>query len=351
MASARLLLITSLALIVYPNAASSHDFLGFRNQGVKDTAMAQAAAAVHDVNASVSHSGSPGHSMSPATAVRAESVFLTAAAWNPHALTICFLSGSSSLRSRIVGVIKREWPIAKLTHDVLTYDAISFTVPPICASSATKADIRVGFLADAANAGYWSYIGQESSTYYPSMNFTGLDKAPCGNALATISCSPGEPDFTRIVAHEMGHALGLEHEHQSPTVSNCQWNYQAIYNNYLWQSYDAMLANFTQLQNSMNGQLPTYQVSPYDPTSVMHYYFDASYFLDGVHDACYIPAENAAPLSLDLAAITRAYLAPAGSRASMLTALKGALASPFVRGRQELQSLLKAKITNLNAAL
>jgi hypothetical protein len=91
----------------------------------------------------------------------------------------------------------------------LTYDAISFTVPPICASSATKADIRVGFLADAANAGYWSYIGQESSTYYPSMNFTGLDKAPCGNALATISCSPGEPDFTRVSAgRKLTHPAG-----------------------------------------------------------------------------------------------------------------------------------------------
>ena len=56
------------------------------------------------------------------------------------------------------------------------------------------------------------------------MNFSGFDIAP-----------PPDSEFARIVIHEFGHALGLEHEHQSP-FSSCE-------NEFKWDVIYATLAS------------------------------------------------------------------------------------------------------------
>ena len=62
--------------------------------------------------------------------------------------------------------------------------------------------------------GYWSVVGTDSENLLTgidqSMNLEGYDVAPFP-----------EPEFSRIVIHEFGHALGLHHEHQHP-FSKCE---------------------------------------------------------------------------------------------------------------------------------
>jgi len=331
-----------LGLLTSPCVAGAHDLAGMIHQGLKDPLVTQATAAAQAASMSASH----GLTSAPEQ-YRIKSVFLTAQAWGPlpHALSICFLGGSPQLRMRIVNVMTTQWKVGSLTHRQLTYDS-SFSTAPLCMSQATKTDIKVGFLSDEKHYGYWSFVGQESTQHYPSMNFSGFDtpEAPTGS------------EFVRLVTHEMGHALGLEHEHQSPSVQHCEWNYSLIFADYKWAPYDdmtawdVMLSNFEQLKNTMNGSVPTYQVSAYDKLSVMHYHFEAKYFTDGASDNCYIPKENVNPSSQDLVAITRAYPAMQPSREAQVDILKEALESRFIQGRDELRAVLEAKLRKLLSA-
>lgn len=40
-----------------------------------------------------------------------------------------------------------------------------------------------------------------------------------------------DTEFSRTIIYEFGHALGLHHEHQSPTA-NIQWNKEKVYEYY-----------------------------------------------------------------------------------------------------------------------
>ncbi len=74
-----------------------------------------------------------------------------------------------------------------------------------------QADIYIGFEIGNTNGDNWSVIGSDSLRYTArgqlSMNLAGCN----------ISSLRNQPvEFRRIVLHEFGHALGLDHEHQSP---------------------------------------------------------------------------------------------------------------------------------------
>ncbi|MDA1315618.1 MAG: M12 family metallopeptidase [Acidobacteria bacterium] len=121
-----------------------------------------------------------------------------------------------------------------------------------------EAEIRIGF---QQGAGAWSYvgtyvlnIGQDQRT----MNF-GWDLT-----------RPGEID---TAIHEIGHTLGLPHEHQNPNAG-IVWDEEAVY---------ATLAgspNFWPREKTFHNIIrkidpDTVQGSNWDPDSVMHYPFDA----------------------------------------------------------------------------
>jgi hypothetical protein len=86
-------------------------------------------------------------------------------------------------------------------------------------------------------------------------------------------------EYSRVVLHEFGHALGCIHEHQSPTFTRV-WNRPAVMRyfqgppNY-WSSADIQ-------SNVLSKYSPKgISATQFDPKSIMLYEFDGALFSDG----------------------------------------------------------------------
>ena len=209
----------------------------------------------------------------------------------PRKLTICFLAGAQNLRKRVAAAAHRNWPLAELTEGRLDFDPSSLGNTPDCGEG--KADIRVAFDPQEGN---FSYVGMESLVRYPSMNLGGLTET-----------SPEPVEFDRIVGHEFGHALGLEHEHKSPGVKKCEWNFDYISKNYKWKNEREMRSNFETLQDFLVGTRHAFIYSTPDKKSIMYYFFGPEGFINGTKSPCYIKAKNYGSSMLDRNALRIAY--------------------------------------------
>jgi hypothetical protein len=111
--------------------------------------------------------------------------------------------------------------------------------------------------------------------------------------------------FSATVLHKMEHALGFQHEHQSPE-SNCdaEFNWQIIYPNYLqrygWDK-SKVDANLPALVRS-----PRLRMTAYDRRSIMHYYCAEWMFTNGRASSCFVPHNTTLSL-LDRGSISAAY--------------------------------------------
>jgi hypothetical protein len=132
--------------------------------------------------------------------------------WKKPGLRVYFTDiDDSDLKQKTLNVAK-EW-----SH----YANITFSL----SDRIIESDIRVSFRDPN---GYFSAIGNfaESESYLgkPTMWLYDLDKRP-------------NSEFRRVVLHEFGHAIGLEHELSSPN-SYIQWDSSAVYEfyfkNYKW---------------------------------------------------------------------------------------------------------------------
>jgi hypothetical protein len=74
-------------------------------------------------------------------------------------------------------------------------------------------------------------------------------------------------EYSRVVLHEFGHALGAIHEHQHPGV-NIPWNREAVYSYYDRQGWSR-----EQVDNNIFRRYESTQLnsSTYDIDSIMHY--------------------------------------------------------------------------------
>lgn len=189
---------------------------------------------------------------------------------NSTPIKVCFFGGSNELRKKITN-IALEWTKVggKLPLDFGDIDS-----PASCGSNFFH--IRVGF----QYKGYWSTVGTDSvnlaAQYEQSMNLALFDVNP-----------PAEPEFTKTVLHEFGHALGLQHEHQSyksPCVD--EFNWEAIY------SYLKGPPNYWSVEQIDHNLKPRPNegdsaASQFDVDSIMLYSFPKEFYKSGVASECH----------------------------------------------------------------
>ncbi len=185
-----------------------------------------------------------------------ELALLSAKMWKPgRTLRIRFLDGDPAVHKRIEEKA-RGW----LKHANIVFD---FKNHP-------NAEIRISF----TRRGYWSALGTDAlvEEFFPktepTMNFGGFTMA-----------TP-EAEYSRVVLHEFGHALGCIHEHSSPS-GGIKWNKEVVYralggppNNWdratvdhnVFRVYDKTITQFT----------------AFDSKSIMLYSFPKEWTTDGM---------------------------------------------------------------------
>ncbi|MET4559854.1 M12 family metallopeptidase [Lysinibacillus parviboronicapiens] len=119
------------------------------------------------------------------------------------------------------------------------------------------AEIRIAF---DMNDGSWSYIGtscKEVAKNEPTMNYGWLQP------------DTPEVEYSRVVLHEFGHALGCIHEHQNPSAK-IPWDKEAVYTYYMgppnnWSKEDVDNNIFNRYDKNLTS------FTEFDPTSIMLY--------------------------------------------------------------------------------
>ncbi|KAK7737618.1 hypothetical protein SLS63_002747 [Diaporthe eres] len=130
-----------------------------------------------------------------------------------------------------------------------------------------EVDVLVGF--DPGRS--WSSIGTDSSNP-SSKNQTSLN-------LGWIEDGNSEDAIRSVILHEFGHALGMIHEHSSP-YANISWNKDHVYKelggppkNWTKDMVDHNVFHLYTLEDT--------QATPFDPDSIMLYYYPAEWTTDG----------------------------------------------------------------------
>jgi hypothetical protein len=244
-----------------------------------------------------------------ALGVRAGLILLNTEEWKPGSvITVAFNGGTPRLHALIERIASVWSQYGNIRFD-FGRDASGHYRTWSPTDIDYKADIRVGFLP----GGFWSAIGRYSIN--PDLN------QPGNETLNLEGYDRSLPyQFARHIRHEFGHALGLEHEHQSPVVA-CDYRWDddpgyvrttdksgqfvvdgqgrrpGIYtwfggppNNWSKTKIDFQLRQLT----TLNPDIPVadYSMGQFDNLSIMKYHFDDWMYVSGKNSPCYSPGEN-----------------------------------------------------------
>ncbi|MCE7985231.1 MAG: hypothetical protein DYG89_29005 [Caldilinea sp. CFX5] len=171
-------------------------------------------------------------------------------------LTVSFLDGDPLVKAKVRSYA-RKW---------LRYANVRFT---FLRNPDPMAHIRISFLQE----GSWSAVGADALNEVwfppgePTMNYGWLTPESTNE------------EYSSVVLHEFGHALGLVHEHQSP-ASGIQWNREAVIADLSGPPNKWDLAT---IQHNVFDRYTAATVSNYtefDPKSIMLYAFPTHWTVD-----------------------------------------------------------------------
>lgn len=246
----------------------------------------------------VSGSGAPINRLIPPGATKplarqVRGVVARAVTWRPgQTIKVCFKSGTPGAHQRVIRVA-REW----MSYANVKFDFEEGGTPRRCRGDGHE-DIKIDFID---NRGWWSAYGTISRHRDPSMNlqFLGVDAPRYTNGQPAP-----EPELRRIVLHEFGHALGMMHEHQSPS-GGCdrEINWEAAYQMGAKMGWDRDMvhAQMRQLAN-----VEEFNLTAVDRKSIMHYSLAPELFRLGRNSNCWVP-ENFDLSEQDKRFIARVY--------------------------------------------
>jgi hypothetical protein len=183
-----------------------------------------------------------------------EAAVLRSRLWRPgRTLRVRFLDGLPEVQAKV-----QEYAQQWTKHANINFE---FGDDP-------DAEIRISF----QGKGSWSALGTDAlvEEYYPmdqpTMNYGWLDS------------DSTEEDYSEVVLHEFGHALGMIHEHSSP-ASDIEWNREAVIDDLsgppnFWDEATIehnVFRRYSELQT---------QFTEFDPKSIMLYTFPEHWTLN-----------------------------------------------------------------------
>jgi serralysin len=173
---------------------------------------------------------------------------------NGRTIRVCFLDGNAAMREKVKTYAK-VWP----EHANITFEFVDDA----------DAEIRISFQADP---GSWSALGTDAivAEWYPpgvaTMNF------------GWLTPDTDDEEYSRVVTHEFGHALGCIHEHQGP-AADIKWNKPVVYRYFIethgWSREDVDHNLFDRYSEEVT------QFTRFDPHSIMIYDIPQAFTLDG----------------------------------------------------------------------
>jgi hypothetical protein len=175
-----------------------------------------------------------------------------------------WLSGSRLTVAFIDGALDQHDRVQPYFHEWERYVNISF----LFILNKWNADLRVSF---APEGGSWSVVGTDAM-------FIPHEEASIN--LGWITPDQDEAEVRRVVLHEVGHALGFEHELQSPGAGGPKYDERKIIDYYSGPPYNWSVDEVhRQVLTKLNPE--GVRFTDFDPKSIMCYHVPDKWTLDG----------------------------------------------------------------------